>query len=433
MSDKPYCSCQHCRFQSLGCDRARPSCWNCQQNYQQCSYKHDKISIVQTEDYQPVGIHAELISECIPWLDSLRDHPYHSLEGDRKLGFVGTWCLKSRHGHSSKNVSLNRQNIDIKKTEEDSMLTPLGRHSPTLSEDEAFPIVPDTADDTTSLMGSSTSTLVHSYSHKGVSYSALRTVPLNFGVESRSSVSTNPLPPRRESTPSSSSSDSRVSESQERSCRVMQFSESSTQLRAGSYSDASPTSFQCVFCLETCGNQEEWEQHETSQHITQRDWICMPWGPIEQTEDGKDICVFCSAVDPGISHCSQHRDEPCIGQAVEDRTYTSKQDFQKHLFSAHNQPALTKCMNKWSFAPKDDAWYWHCGFCDTLLARWTDRVTHIGDHFKEGMLMSSWDPLMPPYPLDKTTGTCATWFPPLSWDAETLLALQLEQCNRADR
>jgi hypothetical protein len=91
---------------------------------------------------------------------------------------------------------------------------------------------------------------------------------------------------------------------------------------------------------------------------------------------------------------------------------------------------MTEHMNKWSFHPKGD---WYCGFCDMLLAQWTDRVTHIGDHFKKGMVMFSWDPLTPPYPLDRTTGTCDARFPPRDWDAWKLLALQLEQRNQVER
>jgi hypothetical protein len=194
----------------------------------------------------------------------------------------------------------------------------------------------------------------------------------------------------------------------------------------------STISFRCTFCLKPCKDEEEWEQHEYSQHIPQEEWICMPWGPIEES-DGHDVCVFCGAVDIDIEHCSMHADQPCYGQETKDRTYISKEEFQKHLRTVHNQLTMTRTMQDWSWPPEDNAWYWNCGFCGEVLARWSDRAKHISSHFQGGEVMSSWDPLMPPYPLDRTTLACVAWFPPLGWDAETLLTLQRKQCDQAQR
>jgi hypothetical protein len=158
----------------------------------------------------------------------------------------------------------------------------------------------------------------------------------------------------------------------------------------------------------------------------------MPWEPVEKEDDGTEVCAFCGAVDPDDVHQSQHRVEPCISRPVKERTYRNKKDFQEHLLSAHDWPAITERIEGWAF-PQDSTWYWHCGFCDVLLSRWTDRVVHIGDHFKEGMAMSAWDPLTPPHPIDKATGAYAAWFSPSCWDAGILLALELEQCTQIDR
>ena len=158
----------------------------------------------------------------------------------------------------------------------------------------------------------------------------------------------------------------------------------------------------------------------------------MPWGPIEES-GGHDICVFCGAIDIDIEHCSEHADQPCSGQDAQDRTYVRKGDFQEHLRTVHNQSAMTRAMQDWSWPPEDNTWYWNCGFCGEILSRWSDRAKHIGGHFQGGEVMSSWDPLIPSYPLDKTTLARANWFPPLGWDVDALLTLQREQRDQNER
>jgi len=149
----------------------------------------------------------------------------------------------------------------------------------------------------------------------------------------------------------------------------------------------------------------------------------MPKGPVERTGDS-EICVFCGVPNPDSDHDSQHTIQHCYNEVAKDRTLISKDALLQHLSTIHNQTEMTHNMQKWSRSPKDNGWYWNCGFCDTLLPRWSDRVVHIGDHFNEGAVMSSWDPLTPSYPLDRSTLNCATWFPPLGWDARTLWDLE---------
>jgi hypothetical protein len=158
----------------------------------------------------------------------------------------------------------------------------------------------------------------------------------------------------------------------------------------------------------------------------------MPWGPSEEM-DGRDTCVFCGETDPEASHFEQHNYDICYDQETKDRTFVSEEDLREHLRVVHDQPAMSHCMEKWSWPPEDNAWYWNCGFCDTLLTSWSDRIDHIGDHFREGKTMSSWDPLAPPHPLHKSTLTRIAWLPALLWGPETLLALLLEQHNQMSR
>ena len=152
----------------------------------------------------------------------------------------------------------------------------------------------------------------------------------------------------------------------------------------------------------------------------------MPSGPVENT-NGHDVCVFCGVSDPDSTHFSQHETQHCYGKKRKDRTFTTKYALRQHIATVHNQKEMSHRMRRWSRSPKDNDWYWNCGFCDSVLPSWTDRVVHIGAHFNEGKVMSSWDPLKPSSPLDRKTLNCVAWFPPLRWDARTLWDLELKR------
>jgi hypothetical protein len=312
---------------------------------------------------------------------------------------------------------------DVAEDEKEALLK---ADSLTLSEDEAL-IMISTATKNVSPISTSSSTPVLG-SHASISRSSKHTVSLDFGAEPRSSVSTQLNSLSSVSMFSQSSSGFREPWERESKGFSNSFSMSSA------FSDDSQRPFECTFCLERCIGQEDWKRHEQLQHFPQTEWICMPWGPTEKASDGHDVCVFCDAINPDSSHRSQHKDQPCYSLPTADRTYMKKTDLQEHLSTVHNhQLEMTQYMQEWWWPPKDNAWYWNCGFCDVLLTSWNDRAEHIGNHFLEGKDMSTWDPLLLPHPLDKETLTCATWFPRLSWDAGTLLTLQLEQRNPVGR
>ncbi|CZR70254.1 uncharacterized protein PAC_20155 [Phialocephala subalpina] len=170
-------------------------------------------------------------------------------------------------------------------------------------------------------------------------------------------------------------------------------------------------SYFCLFCFDQFGSEEDWEAHECSRHIaTQSDWICMPWGATEKLDTGEEVCIFCGVVAPNTSHSSQHKDDPCHSRSVSRRTYTCKESLQEHLQEVHNHYTMTDRMEKWSFSPPaDDDWYWGCGFCKRSIVGWTDRVRHIGRHFRQELSMSSWDPFVPACPIDRNTGMIVTW------------------------
>ncbi|KAI9768043.1 MAG: hypothetical protein M1839_004203 [Geoglossum umbratile] len=366
-------ACQRCRLLGLACDRARPSCFICEHNFLQCHYKHDEAIRAQEEYYQPQEIPVGPELEPIPWLGSFKDNPYHSLEGNQKKSRPEARFPKPR----PPKLRLYQKRFHTADAAKDDE-KPLLETSPTVSEGGVHPSGVESAVPIASPPDSPPSSPLHPPSRTNPLNGSGRIIPLVF-------ASSPPV-----------------------------------------------VSFQCTFCLKLCKDWEEWEQHEYSQHIPQEEWICMPWGPIEES-GGRNTCVFCDATDIDTEHCSMHADQPCYNQDAKDRTYISKDDFREHLRTVHNQPAMTNIMQGWSWPPEDNAWYWNCGFCGEVLARWPDRARHIGNHFQEGEVMSSWDPLMPSYPLDKTTLNCVAGFPPLVWDVGTLLTLQRELRDQTRR
>ncbi|KAI9768632.1 MAG: hypothetical protein M1840_004829 [Geoglossum simile] len=400
-------ACQHCRLLGLVCDRARPSCWVCQQKFLQCCYG----SGVQDQNYQSLEGPLELGLEPLSWLDARRENTYYNLKGEGKESRVETRYLKPHRAKPRPSKKTAAYAEDAVNGEEREAL--LRAFSPGVFGGEGYPALIETEAQTASPASTPPVSPWRRYSNSTPQQGDELTIPLVFAESVPSTPSLRSRSERDTTPPTSGGSGSQAPVGEGRS-------------------NDSLKPFQCTFCLKRCGDQEEWEQHENSQHIPQEEWICMPWGPIEES-DGHDTCVFCGAVDIDTKHCSIHNDQPCYSRETRHRTYTNKSDFRNHLRKAHNQPTLSRCMEDWWWAPEDSSWYWNCGFCGEVLTRWSDRTEHIGSHFQRGETMSSWDPLMPPSPIDRYILDRISGSLPLGWDSGTLSALQREQPDRTKR
>jgi hypothetical protein len=359
---------------------------------------------MEGQDYRLIEAPINPEAEPVSWQDSVRAHPYHNLERKGKQYRIDRRSLLSRRGRLSKAIRRKQSaSFDTKEYMKDDEEALLERSSPMTSE-------VDTGSRTPSPTGWLSSEPGHQFSRPISLCNSRYTISL-ADTESGTAVSSSRCSSTIWTTPPTSGDSSTWPPQSD-----------------DTPSDDAPRPFQCTFCLKQCNGQDEWESHELSQHIPKRIWICLPRGPVERT-DGCDICVFCSAADPDADHCSQHNVQHCYDEKTVDQTFISKEALQQHLSTVHNQTKMNHRTQKWWHLRKNDEWYWNCGFCDTLFPRWTDRVVHIGEHFNEGMVMSSWDPLTPPYPLDKTTLNCVAWFPPVDWDATTLWDLERKRCG----
>jgi len=355
------------------------------------------------------------------------------------MGFLETWLSKSRRGKSS-TVGLRNEAKIILEEEPNSGSddeTPLRQDLSAEDEDEYIPIVEDgMVNDESSLMSSLTVSSASCYSHDEHTYHSSPTIALELGVGSRRAVSNDSLHLGKSITSPPSGWRSQETCFEKVHDTVHDLSSSLTQRSLRNYSVNGPISFHCLFCLERFDIQEEWAEHEKSEHFAQTFWTCMPRGPVEDSDDGKRVCVFCLAVDPGTEHYKEHKVNRCLKQNMKDmkdRIYQHKEAFEWHLRISHGQKTMNERIENWLSSPTNDEWYWFCGFCDEVMATWTHRVGHLSEHFKKGVSMSSWNLLAPRCPIEKTTGTPITWFCPTERPREELYTLQLQQLSRVER
>ena len=144
--------------------------------------------------------------------------------------------------------------------------------------------------------------------------------------------------------------------------------------------------YQCTFCSDTFLTKYDWQRHEKALHLPIDRWSCAPDGGLHD-KDGIRICEFCGASGVDLDHLEIHNYLGCRERPPEDRTFARKDHLQQHLKSVHHT----------SFLPSMDRWrdsefrlLSRCGFCETALESWKERVDHISDHFKKGADMIQW-------------------------------------------
>lgn len=384
------------------------------------------------------GQHAEVDqSEEVPtepgveekfWLDTLQEHPYYSLGGKQKLGRVGMWCIKRRRRDLETGYSNKKKTADVDNDVDVVQEELLEKDPPLLSDDETVHIIDDDVEDAAFSMGSSKSTLGHCCSSDDKSESSRRTILLDLGVSSstRSSLESHHFDVQSIVSSSASCLELPCCEGSDKT--LEETLANAIRESVGGLHHGRSVSYYCLFCFDQFRSKDDWEDHEYSQHLAiQKDWICMPWGATEKLKNGHEICVFCGDIDPDSSHLSRHHHEPCCDGSVSRRTFCCIEDFQGHLWEMHHQRAMTDRMENWSFPPEEENWYWQCGFCARFFVQWTDRVRHIGRHFRRGLPIACWDPFVPSCPIDRSTGVAVAWPPAIETDRKRLLAIQSEQ------
>ncbi|KAF4459354.1 c2h2 type zinc finger containing [Fusarium albosuccineum] len=151
-----------------------------------------------------------------------------------------------------------------------------------------------------------------------------------------------------------------------------------------------PKPFQCTFCPETFKTKYDWQRHEKSLHLSPDRWICTPGvGWMLNPATNQICCVFCGQPDPDDAHLeSRHNYSACHEEVVETKTFYRKDHLNQHLKLVHHVQFLDWSMNSWKVSTPDLRS--RCGFCGITIHNWSNRVDHLGQHFKTGSTMADW-------------------------------------------
>lgn len=156
--------------------------------------------------------------------------------------------------------------------------------------------------------------------------------------------------------------------------------------------------FQCTFCGKSYKKKYDWVRHERSIHLPGLDsWICsVPVSPdqphlIWLVNDSGPRCIFCGTSSPTDEHMQSHEFDACASRPISERKFTRKDHVWQHLKKFHR----CRYWDGWKpnlnlLHDRQDVVQSHCGFCQTTLNSWEDRVEHLTLHFRAGLTMESW-------------------------------------------
>ncbi|CAI6097744.1 unnamed protein product [Clonostachys chloroleuca] len=149
--------------------------------------------------------------------------------------------------------------------------------------------------------------------------------------------------------------------------------------------------FQCTFCTKSFKKKHDWVRHEKTIHLPQDSWICTPdLNSLRQRMVAGLDCPFCDARDSGPEHWEEHEFHICAMKPSSERLFTRKDHLWQHLRKFHGwSKGLPADLDKWQFS--EGSVESRCGFCGCVMSDWTERASHLADHFKNGMRMAQWE------------------------------------------
>ncbi|KAJ4988098.1 hypothetical protein SVAN01_06350 [Stagonosporopsis vannaccii] len=145
--------------------------------------------------------------------------------------------------------------------------------------------------------------------------------------------------------------------------------------------------FKCTFCCDTFKNKYDWARHEQSLHLSTTEWQCAPHGGSVVLSTGRAHCAYCSALDPTTEHLEQHNHSACHSEQATPRSFRRKDHLVQHLRLFHGVETLP-LVEDWKVnLPAISS---RCGFCNTRMSNWDERVSHLAAHFRQGKRMDDW-------------------------------------------
>lgn len=124
---------------------------------------------------------------------------------------------------------------------------------------------------------------------------------------------------------------------------------------------------QCTFCAHDFEQKYDWKRHEESVHFPQKEWVCMPNGPLEDSR-----CVFCGVEGVDEEHLASHKSRPCSDTPRAQRTFQRKDKLVQHIRQVHScgPPKMIKAWCR----PIERNVLLLCGFCSLELPDWKARA-----------------------------------------------------------
>lgn len=143
--------------------------------------------------------------------------------------------------------------------------------------------------------------------------------------------------------------------------------------------------FPCTFCCDSFKSKYDWSRHEKALHLNLQGWRCAPFGgTVVSPETGRIHCTYCGLLDPTPAHLQIHAHGTCQSQT---QIYARKDHLVQHLRRFHHAEDLS-AIDSWRI--ETPAISSRCGFCDTRLETWEERVEHLAAHFRKGSTMKDW-------------------------------------------
>lgn len=183
--------------------------------------------------------------------------------------------------------------------------------------------------------------------------------------------------------------------------------------------DIKPRRFCCTFCCDRFKTRYEWLRHEKTLHLNLETWYCAPLGPsVYSPITGRTHCAYCNALDPSPEHLTTHNHDACQTLSKEARSFHRKDHLVQHLRHFHRLQTVP-IIDEWKIETKNITC--RCGFCDTRLNTWDERVDHLAGHFRGGCTMKEWkgDHDFPP----AIAARLKNAYPPylLGWESESMI------------
>jgi hypothetical protein len=134
--------------------------------------------------------------------------------------------------------------------------------------------------------------------------------------------------------------------------------------------------YYCTYCWKNFASSGTWRKHEESIHKPQKEIECR----ISDLNPTLMDCGACIGAEAGCQQGLNHNYKACLGRTKEARTFHRTDHFKNHLSGIHNA-MFTPAMNDW-IQPTSNNSRSRCGFCLKWFPTWTDRLDHIGNHYR---------------------------------------------------